>query len=76
MNFEFNMTLFETLSLTLSGVTSIALILAVWQIKINRKQLYLATITKCVQDFPQVVLSLQLRTFLDKPPLRALSQQI
>lgn len=45
------MSLFEICSLTLSGFTVLTLFFAVRQIKINRQQLYLATITKCIQDF-------------------------
>lgn len=46
-----HMSLFELLSLILSATTVVALFLAVRQIKINRQQLYLSTITKCIQDF-------------------------
>ncbi len=48
---ESSMTLYELLSLVVSILTLVALGLAVWQIRINRQQLYLSTITKCVQDF-------------------------
>ena len=48
---EIEMSLFEICSLVLSGFTVLTLFFAVRQIKINRQQLYLATITKCIQDF-------------------------
>lgn len=46
-----SLSLFEILSLSISLVTTLALILAVRQIRINRQQLYLSTIAKCIEDF-------------------------
>jgi hypothetical protein len=46
-----SISLFELLSLAVSITTSFAVFLAVRQIKINRQQLYLATITKCIEHF-------------------------
>lgn len=45
------MSTFEIVSSILSSITILALFLAIRQIKINRQQLYLATISKCIQDF-------------------------
>lgn len=41
----------EIVNLIISSITTLAIIFAVVQIKINRKQLYLSTITKCICDF-------------------------
>jgi hypothetical protein len=45
------MSLFEILSLLLNAVLVAAAFVAVRQININRKQLYLSTISKCIEDF-------------------------
>jgi hypothetical protein len=45
------MSLFEIISLILSGGTIVAIGFAIWQIRINRKQLYVSTITKCINDY-------------------------
>ncbi len=50
-NMNLSLSLFEILSLSISLVTTLALILAVRQIRINRQQLYLSTIAKCIEDF-------------------------
>jgi hypothetical protein len=39
------------IELVLSAITALAIVFAAIQIKINRKQLYLSTITKCIADF-------------------------
>lgn len=41
----------EILSLIISAITASAIVFAVVQIKINEKQLFLSTITKCIADF-------------------------
>lgn len=41
----------EILNLIISSITAFAIVFAVVQIKINRKQLFLSTITKCISDF-------------------------
>jgi hypothetical protein len=41
----------EVANLIISGITALAIVFAVIQIKINKKQLFLSTITKCVTDF-------------------------
>jgi hypothetical protein len=41
----------EIANLIISGVTALAIVFAVIQIKINKKQLFLSTITKCISDF-------------------------
>lgn len=41
----------ELANLIISGITALAILFAVVQIRINKKQLFLSTITKCVSDF-------------------------
>ena len=41
----------ELANLIISGITALAIVFAVVQIRINKKQLFLSTITKCVSDF-------------------------
>lgn len=41
----------EIANLIISGITALAIVFAVIQIKINKNQLFLSTITKCVSDF-------------------------
>lgn len=45
------MTLYESFSLLLNAGIIVGIAYAIRQININRKQLYLSTITKCIQDY-------------------------
>ncbi len=44
----------DCLEILFSGVTAISLVIAVIQIKINRKQLNLSVIEKCINDFRSI----------------------
>lgn len=48
------MQVIEKLDFILSLITASAIVFAAIQIKINRKQLFLSTITKCVSDFREL----------------------
>jgi len=41
----------EIINLIISSITAFAIVFAVVQININRKQLFFSTITKCISDF-------------------------